>query len=303
MKYELEPDNRNCTDDVLLEDLREIAKQLGKQSLTKDDYNEHGRFCAAAMQKRFGSWNKALVLSGLTKSKRMNIPKEELLDDLGRVASELGLCTITQEDYGRYGKFSYRVFSKRFGGWSLALAAARLKPTVSKSTSTTEDLLENMAAVWERLGRQPRKSDFGKSLSRFGPKPYLRIYGSWRNALEAFVLAANAGGNVTPPKTNEKKHLPSLCSSSFEPLPLPVSSSAPVVNRRTSRSPSWRLQHLVMKRDHFACQNCGAAPAKNPAVNLHLDHKNPWSKGGETTFDNLVTLCSVCNGGKSDLLE
>ena len=62
------------------------------------------------------------------------------------------------------------------------------------------------------------------------------------------------------------------------------------------------LRYLVMRRDNFTCQKCGASPAKNPAVTLHIDHKVAWTKGGETTFVNLETCCETCNIGKSDIL-
>ena len=61
-----------------------------------------------------------------------------------------------------------------------------------------------------------------------------------------------------------------------------------------------KLRYKVLKRDNFKCCACGASPAKDPSVELHIDHIVPWSKGGETTFDNLQTLCSRCNLGKSD---
>lgn len=57
-----------------------------------------------------------------------------------------------------------------------------------------------------------------------------------------------------------------------------------------------------MKRDNFKCGICGAVPAINSDIELQVDHIIPWSKGGETTFDNLQTLCSRCNLGKSDLV-
>ena len=50
----------------------------------------------------------------------------------------------------------------------------------------------------------------------------------------------------------------------------------------------------------YKCCICGASPAKDPSVELHVDHIVPWSKGGETTIENLQTLCSRCNLGKSD---
>lgn len=70
--------------------------------------------------------------------------------------------------------------------------------------------------------------------------------------------------------------------------------------RNTKRTPSMSLRFEVLKRDNFKCCYCGASPAKNVAVELHVDHIYPWSKGGETTLNNLQTLCSKCNVGKSD---
>lgn len=46
----------------------------------------------------------------------------------------------------------------------------------------------------------------------------------------------------------------------------------------------------------------GTSLAKNPSVNLHIDHIVPWSKSGEIIEGNLQTLCDVCNRGKSDLI-
>ena len=73
-----------------------------------------------------------------------------------------------------------------------------------------------------------------------------------------------------------------------------------VQSKRSTRVISDKLRYQVLKRDNFKCCACGASPAKNPAVELHIDHIVPWSKGGETTLENLQTLCSRCNLGKSD---
>ena len=71
--------------------------------------------------------------------------------------------------------------------------------------------------------------------------------------------------------------------------------------RRTSRNINVRLRFRVLQRDNFKCCACGASPAKDVSVELHVDHILPWSKGGETVFENLQTLCSKCNLGKSDM--
>ena len=70
--------------------------------------------------------------------------------------------------------------------------------------------------------------------------------------------------------------------------------------RTRSRIISSALRYKVLKRDNFKCCACGASPAKDPSVELHIDHIVPWSKGGGTTLDNLQTLCSLCNIGKGD---
>ena len=53
---------------------------------------------------------------------------------------------------------------------------------------------------------------------------------------------------------------------------------------------------LVLK-----CKKCGRSPATDPSIILHVDHIKAWANGGETVLENLQTLCSMCNIGKSDL--
>ncbi len=73
-------------------------------------------------------------------------------------------------------------------------------------------------------------------------------------------------------------------------------------SRNSSRNISVKLRYQVLKRDNFKCCACGSSPAKDSSLELHIDHIIPWSKGGKTTIDNLQTLCSKCNLGKSDTL-
>ena len=78
------------------------------------------------------------------------------------------------------------------------------------------------------------------------------------------------------------------------------SNKAKVQKAKGSRTISDKLRYQVLKRDCFKCCACGASPAKDPSVELHVDHIVPWSKGGETGLSNLQTLCSRCNLGKGD---
>lgn len=55
-----------------------------------------------------------------------------------------------------------------------------------------------------------------------------------------------------------------------------------------------------MQRDGFKCRICGKSPANAPEITLHIDHIIPCAKGGTAEMENLQTLCSKCNLGKSD---
>ncbi len=51
----------------------------------------------------------------------------------------------------------------------------------------------------------------------------------------------------------------------------------------------------LFKRDNGECQYCGSKE------DLTMDHLIPRSKGGQTTWKNLVTACKTCNSKKGDL--
>jgi 5-methylcytosine-specific restriction endonuclease McrA len=55
-------------------------------------------------------------------------------------------------------------------------------------------------------------------------------------------------------------------------------------------------RRAVFARDGWACQYCGARS------NLTVDHVIPRSKGGTSTWENIVASCAPCNRRKGDLL-
>jgi 5-methylcytosine-specific restriction endonuclease McrA len=53
----------------------------------------------------------------------------------------------------------------------------------------------------------------------------------------------------------------------------------------------------ILLRDNHQCQYCGETFS---AVDLTLDHVIPRSRGGGSTWENLVAACSTCNRRKAD---
>jgi 5-methylcytosine-specific restriction endonuclease McrA len=64
------------------------------------------------------------------------------------------------------------------------------------------------------------------------------------------------------------------------------------------RSPAF-TRFNVFLRDRFVCQYCGAP---KPTNDLTFDHIVPRSKGGRTTWQNVVTACAWCNLTKGNRL-
>lgn len=207
-----------------------------------------------------------------------NVPKEELLNDLKKVSSELGRDFIKRKEYREKGKYAVGTFIKRFGSWKTALAQAGLY-TARNWGTTLEEYFKNLEEIWTKLARQPRYEDMQIPFSKLSGAAYLHKFGTWRKALEQFVKYINQKEFLEPDLEQIKS----------------------ISRHKTKKSISWRLRFIVMRKDGFKCKSCGRSPATDSSIVLHVDHIQPWSKGGETILENLQTLCSKCNLGKGNL--
>lgn len=221
MKFELEEYHRNVSDDELIADLRRVAMESGKDSVTQDQYDERGAFNGNTLCRRYGSWLKVLEKAGLRKTR------------------------------------NYRI--------------------------TEEEFFQNLEEAWIKLGRQPRRVEMRSPLSKYSGITYETHFGGWRKALEKFVAYVNKEEKISSEEAIKDLEI------------------EPSTRHKTKRTVNWRLRYLVMRRDNFKCKNDGRSPASDPSIVLHVDHIKPWAKGGETVLENLQTLCSKCNIGKSDL--
>jgi 5-methylcytosine-specific restriction endonuclease McrA len=204
-----------------------------------------------------------------------NISDDELVADLVRVSRELGKAA-TFRDYNAVGKFSSSTIASRFGSWLAALERAGLQKTFNRNISN-DDLFRNIVELWTKFGKQPKSRDLTSEHSSYSADTYARRFRGWRNALHEFVLwsrEANASNDSSP--------------------------GLDQLTRTTSRNPSWRIRAQVLMRDGATCRLCGANPQSG--AKLHVDHLKPWSRGGETTLDNLQILCEICNIGKGDFV-
>jgi len=73
-----------------------------------------------------------------------------------------------------------------------------------------------------------------------------------------------------------------------------------------ARDISKELRALVLERNGFTCQMCGAAageahPFDGSRTRLHIGHVIEKSQGGTDTPENLRAICSICNEGASNI--
>ncbi len=217
-------------------------------------------------------------------------PNEELLEDLRRSAKAIGRNTITMVEYGQIGKCHPSTMQLRFGSWSKALKLAGLQPSRSKIGITDEELFENIESLWVSLGRQPRYGEVKSPSSQFSASTYEKRFGSWSKALRAFVAWIRSD--------SQDQNLQEV-EAAARPADSTVQMASP--QRRTRREISGRQRFRILVRDGFRCKACGASPLDHKGVvHLDVDHILPWSKGGETTDDNLETKCKQCNLGKGN---
>jgi len=216
----------------------------------------------------------------------VNVPENELIADVKRVAFELKKNSLTTDEYEENGNFDISTIKRRLGSWLKVLEKAGLQQTDKQTKATgipEEELFKNLEELWVKLGRQPRSREAITPLSEYDITTYKRRFGSWMKALEKFVAYMNKEENVSSEKGIQNLQI------------------GPLTKHKTSRGINWRLRFLIMRRDNFKCKNCGRSPATDPSIILHVDHIKAWANRGETILDNLQTLCSKCNIGKSDL--
>lgn len=308
MEFKLNDYHRNITDEELLKDILRVANSLGKATISKTEYVKNGgKYHSSTIGRRFNGWLKALKKCGLSPNKSQKhsgsayntrIPTQELINDLLRVSKKINKKTFSSGEYSQNGKYSVSSYLKKFITWNNALKTSGLEPCDHPLGGHTKisvyACLVEIERIWIALGRQPTTTDIKNGISKYSLHTYERRFGSWRKALEFFVAYMNGEQEVEKTDDPEDIQLPAEITAKSDDNDFV---------HETKRGVNSRLRFNVLKRDNFKCCICGRSPATTWGLELHIDHIIPWSKGGETTIDNLHTLCSDCNLGKSNLLE
>ena len=209
------------------------------------------------------------------------LPREVLINELRRVAEQLGGRRFSRRDFDRHATTCKgSAVLSHFGSWDAALDAMGVPLNDYKADRkqiTNAQLLSELARVWSALGHRPSKLEWEASDAAYSYTTYKQRFGGWVNACAALV-----SGNIA------------IESPTIDPTPQPLVK----IPAERNRTVPLKLRLRVLTRDKFRCVLCGRTPAINPRTVLHIDHIVPFSDGGPTVESNLRTLCDLCNWGK-----
>lgn len=219
------------------------------------------------------------------------IPRSKLIAELVRVAHALSLVEFGKREFNETASVSSASVIREFGSWNNAIDCLRSElaqegKTLQKKHRgyfTEAEAFAELERVWKILGHRPSRIEWENSNPAISYQTYIRYFGGWTNACLRFLESRST---ETVSKESAKTEKP---KSQPKAQRVPLSRSVP---------PGLRLR--VYERDCFRCVFCGCSPISDLSVELHVDHIRPFSQGGETILENLQTLCSVCNLGKSD---
>lgn len=130
--------SENLSKENLLDEIRRLAEELDKTP-TSIDMRENGEHHPSTYQTHFRSWSAAVEEAGFEPNHGTKISTSDLINDIQRVASDLGRCPSSSE-IRDYGEFSYPTYHNRFGSWTSAIEAARdYTPSVGNASEDNDD--------------------------------------------------------------------------------------------------------------------------------------------------------------------
>jgi len=291
MKFELQTLDE-YSDEAILAELRRVEEALNGQRLTRERFNSLGRVKSSTVCRHFGSWREALDKAGISEEsapRQRVLSREDIIQALRSFAADHPNTSATLDAIAERLGVDSTTISGRFGKWKTLLSEVGIASVPLGRRYTEEECVENILALWSHYGRQPRFDELKRHPSVVGPKAYILRWGGWRAALSAFVRKVN---DTSEPTVERRTAVAET-----------ENQSDPVLDTPAPRSIPLALRYKILCRDKFRCVICGASPAKDETVELHVDHIHPWSLKGKNIEENLRTLCLKCNLGKVQRLK
>ena len=215
---------------------------------------------------------------------------EEIIGELKEVAKHYDFVKFTRHEFDKVAKnCKGSVVISRFGSWGKALEKTEIelkeRPKKSRYFISENALMLEMARAFDILGHRPSKTEWEALKPKISYTTYKTRYKGWVNAWRYFF--ENFKG-IDLESEESSVNINDVQQTSAD------------IKAEEKRTIPLKLRLKVIQRDNHKCVYCGASPAIESNIQLHIDHIIPFSKGGKTEIGNLQTLCQNCNWGKGD---
>ena len=211
---------------------------------------------------------------------RTQFSKPEIVELLKCYANAHDVDTFGMREYDSWDQrlLSSETIRVTFGSWGKAMQAAGFRVERGRVLDLKE-MVVAFKACWKQHGAVPSERQLETFLEQhhfpFRCKSYANVWGGFQR-LAKLVVAVEKG---TAPESELYQR---------------------ALHKTTRRPISLRVRTLVLKRDNHSCVKCGANRRTDKRTRLEVDHIRPVSRGGDNSPENLQTLCSNCNLGKSN---
>lgn len=121
MRFEVQIHEKDISEEKLIEDLKRVAKEIGSNKLSTEQYLITGKYSKKTFSDRFGSWTRALEKAGLQPAQLNFINDRQLLQNLKQVWKTLGRQPTCMEMRAPVSKYSIRPYITAFGSWNRTL--------------------------------------------------------------------------------------------------------------------------------------------------------------------------------------
>ncbi len=186
-KMETKPSKHKVSDNELLDDLKRVAKEFGKDKISFNMYEKFGVYYGRKISKRFGSWNNAKEKAGFQLNPYATLTKEELLEDLKIVSEKVGNKYLSLGNYNKLGKYSSFLIRKYFGSFDIAKELLGLKRNTRNASN--DELITDIRRVSEALGKSFFIAKEYQQLGKFGHQTISRRFSGWYEALRKAGLS------------------------------------------------------------------------------------------------------------------
>lgn len=146
---------KRVTPEQVTEQLRKVAKKLGREDLTVEDFNSHAEFSVAPVRSIYKTWSKALAAAGLTvRATSVRYSDEECFENLLKVWTHHRRQPMYREMNLPPSDVGAKAYLVRWGSWTQALemfvervaqdepasvTATQSRPVTKNSSRTAEE--------------------------------------------------------------------------------------------------------------------------------------------------------------------